>query len=337
MKKFIYKIIGFILIPVAILLILELIIFYLKPYFFSETILDNIYCNKSGNYEWINEIKSDSLIILSASSSVRYGLSCKILNDLSEQKYAFVNLAMDARDPIETYFILKHLNLKKIKKIYFSLDPWIYTKRYYMHRNNYFYLDFSFIEILKYSYEHDKSSFMKRYKSFALYILPNKCKNNSALNLIIPENFGSLAIERSANKKSANNFNAPINNFFQIEKYSWSKLQFQYLSKIADLCKREKIELTLFITPKRSDYSKFYKSKCIKIHNEFVSNIEKEKISLRVFGKYDQLESIGDTIYFSDIYHLNKLGQERYSHIFYEMINREMYDFTKNYEWFLKK
>ena len=58
----------------------------------------------------------------------------------------FINLAMDARDPIETYFILKQIDLKDVKAVYFGIEPLIYTKRYYKYRNAYLYLDMDFLK-----------------------------------------------------------------------------------------------------------------------------------------------------------------------------------------------
>ena len=83
-------------------------------------------------FNFQNQIKLDSIKILSGSSSVKYGLSCTVLNGLAQEKYKYVNIAYDARDPIVTYFILKNIDLKNVSTIYFGLDPWIYTKRYYI-------------------------------------------------------------------------------------------------------------------------------------------------------------------------------------------------------------
>jgi hypothetical protein len=249
-----------------------------------------------------------------------------------------VNIAMNARDPIATYFIIKSLDVKKISAVYLGLDPWIYAKRYYMHRNSYFYLDFKLKEILKYSKEHDKSAFLKRYKNL-LSLCKNKllslCKNKTAkyseTDTSIPNDFGSVSLNRTDV-----NFN-DYGDWFQIESYGWSDLQFSYLRKIQDLCATNNIKFTLFIPPKRSDYSNSYKKHFKEIHFDYVNRLYKNGITAPVFGKFDQLDNIGDSLFFADAYHLNKKGQNRYSEIFYDMTLQKNEYFTKNYKWFDKK
>ena len=172
MKKFGFRVLLFFGAPLLFIGSLEIFIYQFKEELLLEPQLEHIYKQEARNYSWVNNINSDSLKILSGSSSVRYGLSCTILNGLSSNKYNYVNIAMDARDPIQTYFILKNLKLKNVSEIYFGLDPWIYTKRYYMYRNSYLYLDFNFTQILKFANEHDQSAFLKRYKSLIKYFLP---------------------------------------------------------------------------------------------------------------------------------------------------------------------
>ncbi|SEH05330.1 hypothetical protein [Candidatus Venteria ishoeyi] len=214
---------------------MEISIYKFKEELLSEQNLESIFKQDAKNYAWVNNVNSDSLKILSGSSSVRYGLSCTILNDLSSNKYNYVNISMNARDPIQTYFILKNLDLKNVSAIYFGLDPWIYTKRYYMFRNKYLYLDFSFMQILKFSKEHDKSAFLKRYKSLIASILPHNLNVSTIENQKIPEDYSSIVLD-----SKAINFNGLTYNLFQIDKYGWSELQFIYLKKIAEFCNIKK-------------------------------------------------------------------------------------------------
>lgn len=326
MRRFLFKIFYFILLPAIILFILEISILVMKPNLLSESSLDNIFGYSYYDYQWISNLKNDSLIFLAGSSSVKCGLSCSILNRLSEQKWGYVNIARLAGDPIETYFILKHLNLSKVRKIYFGLDPWIYTKTYYEHRIKYLYLDFSFIEALKYNFQHDNRCMLKRYLFFFKYETPRKHKTNSDK---IPDDFGSAAGEGVAR-----NFNNPINKWFKIEEYGWSELQFQYLKKIEDLCKENRIYFAVFIPPKRSDYLNIYKTKCKQIHNEFIDNLNKVNFSAPIFGTFNQLDDVGDYELFVDGVHLNKNGQKKYSEIFYELTKNIKDIFNENHLWF---
>jgi hypothetical protein len=329
MKKFGFRLLIFFGIPLLFFGLLEIFIFEFKEELLSEQNLESIYKQDAGNYAWVNNVNADSLKILSGSSSVRYGLSCTILNYLSSNKYNYVNIAMDARDPIQTYFILKNLDLKNVSAIYFGLDPWIYTKRYYMHRNKYLYLDFSFMQILKFSKEHDKSAFLKRYKSLIASILPHNFNVSTNKNQKIPDDYGSIVLD-----SKAINFNDSAYNWFQIDKYGWSELQFIYLNKIAKLCNIKKVEFAVFIPPKRSDYSKDYKENCSLIHNEFLNNLVDENFNSQIFGKFDQLDSLGDFDNFKEAYHLNKNGQNKYSKLFYELAKNRKSVFSKDYLWF---
>lgn len=331
MKKFGFRLLIFFGIPLLFFGLLEIVICQFKEELLSEQNLENIYKQDAENYAWVNNLNSDSLKILSGSSSVRYGLSCTILNDLSLNKYSYVNIAMDARDPIQTYFILKNLDLENVSTIYFGLDPWIYTKRYYKYRNKYLYLDFSFTQILKYSKEHDKSAFLKRYISLISSILPHNSNVSTNKNQKIPKDYGSIELN-----SRAINFNDLAYSWFQINKYGWSELQFIYLKKIAELCNIKKIEFAVFIPPKRSDYSKDYKDNCSLIHNEFLNNLVDQNFNSKIFGKFNQLDRLGDFDNFKEAYHLNKNGQKKYSKLFYELAKNKKNTFSKDYSWFNK-
>ncbi|MBK6913556.1 MAG: hypothetical protein IPH11_07780 [Ignavibacteriales bacterium] len=334
MKKFLQKILGFVLIPLFIIVALEIGTYIWGHHMFKENSLDNVFHNESAQYSWINTIGQDSIVVLAGSSSVRYDLSCKELNTLSSNQFKFVNIAMDARDPIATYFIIKNMNLKKVSAIYFGLDPWIYTKRYYMNRNMYMYLDFNFGDILLFSKEHDKSALIKRYKSLATFmfssIFSNKKKSNNVASEV-PIDYGSVALDRHAV-----NFDSPVNNWFQIDKYGWSDLQFIYLKKLMNLCVSKNVKFGVFIPPKRSDYSYIYQNDCKFIHNEFVSKLMFYGITAPIFGQFDQFDSIGDSIYFADAYHLNREGQKKYSELFYNMMQNDKTKLTHKYDWFSK-
>jgi hypothetical protein len=331
MRKFFVNLFYFSIVPLFIFGSIEICICTLKTRLFSENNLEKIYKNDAYDYDWIKSLKGDSLTVLAGSSSVRYGLSCKILNEMSPNNNKYVNIAMDARDPIQTYFIIKNLGIKNISAIYFGLDPWIYAKRYYMHRNSYLYLDFSFFEFLNFSKEHDKSSFIKRYKSFFKYLFTNEQHTIYNENFTTPIDFGSVVL-----KGKAVNFNQPINESFQLDKYGWSDLQFEYLKKISELCKEKNIKFAVFIPPKRSDYSKVYKEKCNLIHDEYLKKLVNVGFNSSIFGVFDQLDKMGNEDNFTEAYHLNKKGQDLYSKIFYELTTKQMSSFSKSYDWFTK-
>jgi hypothetical protein len=323
MKQFISRLSIFLVIPLILFGSIELAIYKLKKNIFSEKNLENIFYEDGNKYNWIEKIRSDSLNILSGSSSVRYGLSCNKLNNLSSNNY--VNTAMDAGDPIRTYFILKSLNLKNVSNVYFGLDPWVYSKRYYKHRDKFMYLDFSFLEILKFSQEHDKSAMLKRYKSFIGFITPYKFVNSESKKFSIPKDFGSVALEREAS-----NFNDSPSDWFQIEKYGWSEIQFEYLQKISELCYSRNWNFSVFVPPKRLDYLKVYRKECKSIHKEYLEHIDNTGFNSPIFGKFSEIDDFNA---FNDAVHLNKIGQEKYSEIFFNLTKQSNSPFTKEYDW----
>jgi hypothetical protein len=328
MRKFVFKLMGLSIIPIAFLISIESIIFFKRVDILSEEKMEKSYLTVGQSCQWINKIQSENKILLLGSSCVRYGLSCSKLNELSKDSLSFINLAMDARDPIETYFILKQIDLKNVKAAYMGLDSWIYAKSYYKYKNSYLYLDMDFITSVKYTIEHDRNLFLKRYKAFFTYLFPT---NNIKREFVssIPNDFGSVKL-----CSKPINFNEPIYKWFQIDKYGWSQLQFIYLNKIDSLCKVKNINFYVFITPKRSDYTATYKLKCDNIHSQFVANIVKEGLKAEVFGKLNQLNKVGDYDLFQEAYHLNSNGQIVYSSIFYEMILTKKEKFSQKYSWF---
>lgn len=209
------------------------------------------------------------------------------------------------------------------------LDPWIFTKKYYKSRNRYFYLDFSFLETVKYLIEHDKNALAKRYSSLLTYFNnASKFPAPESVIAIPPDDFGSVTL-----KKTAVNFDCP-EDYYQIASYGWSALQFNYLKKIQDYCIHNNINFSMFIPPKRSDYSAYYKIYMEKDHNDYLENMIQSGISAHIFGKFDQLELMGDSVFFSEAYHLNGKCQNKYSEIFYEMTLLANEQFSKKYDWF---
>jgi hypothetical protein len=85
---------------------------------------------------------------------------------------------------------------------------------------------------------------------------------------------------------------------------------------------------------KRSDYSMHYKEKYDTIHKEFIDKILKTELEAPIFGKFNQLDNYGDRVNFAEAYHLNEIGQVKYSKLFYELSQKEITPFSKQYSWF---
>lgn len=331
MSLFSRKLIQFFLIPILFLLFIESYICLSKQTIFSDKKMESIFANVVDNYQWVNDIEHNKVFLL-GSSSVRYALSCSKLNELSKDSLAFINLAMDARDPIETYFLLTKLDLNGVRAVYYGLDPWIFAKNYYKYRNAHLYLDMNFATAFIYNVAQDKTALKKRFKALINYSLfPN---NSSQVNFYekkqtIPMDYGSVKLE-----SKPINFNEPINKWFQIDKYGWSQLQFIYLAKILSFCRDKNIDFYAFVPPKRSDYTTTYKQKCNEIHQDFVNHLIAAQFDCPIFGKFDQLDTLGNDNLFQESFHLNAQGQAVYSEIFYKMMQQKKEPLTRNYKWF---
>jgi hypothetical protein len=85
----------------------------------------------------IYEISRSPTIIFMGSSTARHHIDTEVVqksNDLLAGEV--LNIGMNASTPIENYtLILNNTDLfKNAKSVFYSLDPWIYSKTYYKYR-----------------------------------------------------------------------------------------------------------------------------------------------------------------------------------------------------------
>ena len=328
MKKFLLQFFYFSLVPVFLILVIEIFITCYHDLLFSEQRLEKLFKNDIVDYEWIPLLNNDSIHLLAGSSSVKYGLSCSQLNELNPDRSCYVNMAYDARDPIATYFILKNLDSKKISSVYLGLDPWIFAKQYYKHRNSYYYLDLNIFQTILFTFQHDKTAFLQRYKVL-LSVLLNEKPIVSSIKRVVPPDFGSVALTRIPK-----NFDEKPIEMFQIKTYGWSDLQFTYLKKIIDYCKAKQIPFSMFIPPKRTDFIKAYKADCAEIHQDYLKHLQEKEIQGPIFGTFDQLEKQGDAHCFVDGIHLIQQGQQQYTELFYRLTQERKAVFSVEYQWY---
>lgn len=312
MRKFLYRFLLFSLLPLLTLLVLEIWISTKHKQLFQEEKLEQVFRQKANAYQWVNSIKHPKKVFLLGSSSIKYGLSARELNRLAADSLAFMNLAADARDPIETYFILKQLDLSTVKAMYMGIDPWIYSRNYYRNRHQYLLLDLPFAKAVRYSKDYDLRLFAKRYK--ALFHIPDPDHPAAIVQTAIPADFGSVGLT-----KKPVNFNDPVSKKFRLKEYEWSELQFIYLNKIDSLCHSMGISLTTFYPPRRMDFINDYESNCPDIQASFLTQLQKSGFTKPIKSSIRSLQPGNDSL-FADAYHLNKAGQETYSRHFFSFV-----------------
>lgn len=317
--------------------IIEISISGMRERLLSENNLERSFGCIKEKYAWFDKLQHKNKIILTGSSSIRYGICTDVLNQLSKDSVQFVNLAMNARDPLEIYFLLKNLDLKDVKTVYLGLDPWVFSKHYYMSRSysyvvNSLYFDYGQLELLRCFAEYDKQIYQKQVLELYDYYFPPKAAK-CVLNDSMPADIGCVKWDYGQQE-----MNATVNDMFQVDKYGWSGLQFGYLMKIVKLCKEHDIDFNVVIPPKRADYCDYYRADCKEIQKEYVAHLLAVNFNAPIYGSFDQLNSYKGTNdrgtdLFEDHFHLNEKGQQVYSRVFWEMIHQPKINFTADYKW----
>lgn len=291
-----------------IILVFGITIFYPRMVISYEKLVE-AHNDQIQSYQWTAEVDSIDGIIL-GSSTLRYGLSSNLLK--SKEYAQWVNFSMDARDPIVNFILLKEYCSKiKPKIVLVGLDPWIYSKKYYQHRNNILLNDLNSWEKFNYLISVDyllPIKLIKNYLNKSDTYKPNKIK--------IPSDFGSVKLSRTAV-----NFNEVNEDWFEINKFGWSNIQFEYLLKIKNLCDENGILLVFVVPPKRKDYIEVSLSKF-----ESENKLWWEKISTilpneNIVGTYDALSQQNQDSIFAEAYHLNDKGQVVFSSYLKTAIN----------------
>ncbi len=318
MNSFLRRTFLFLFFPLLFGILCELNISLFKDDIFHESELAEIFYPLSSRYKWVDKFDTEEKVYLTGSSSIKYGLSCNALHELSDKKFVFLNLADDARGAIETYFILKNIDLKEVKHIYLGVEPWFFSKRYYYHRDIYFYLNFNFWEAFTFFIMQDKFIFMRRYIAFARYLFPlfNRMVYSQTPKTEVPYNNGSVILT-----KPPSNFDVTSEDIFDIDKYGWSDIDFDYFKKIDLLAKAHNIEFTFVVTPKRSDFTSLYKSSFKQCHNQFVKELLNHGFNGSIIGRFDLFEEYPSDSMFIDAFHLNKCGFNAFTTRFWTLMN----------------
>ena len=323
MKRLFQQTIKFFLILAGIVAGLECIIIFDGDKL-NEPHLDRAHAQLQKDYCWVNNIHKNK-VLLCGSSTIKYSMDCRLLNELNNDTLAFINLAHFSRGPIETYFILKSLDLSDTKELYLGIDPWIYVKNYYKNKNKALLVDFNSFEIIHYSYRNGNQLFFQRYLHYFKGLTGTETTNCSTA---IPAEFGSATIN-----KTPANFNELIYSWFEIENFGWSKLQFEYLKKIDTLCKKHNIKFTLIIPAKRNDFVQDYCTSCQSFHKEFITQLDELHLDSYIIGSFDELIEDDQDQYFIESYHMNETGQKAYSKVFQKYRNKKTSKINLNYNW----
>lgn len=275
------------------------------PYYFLKT-------SRTFSYE------TQPKIIIMGSSMSRHHVDPQIVTKANNLKLGTViNIGMNTATPLENFqLILANQPLfKSVHTVYYSLDPWIYSKGYYKHRP---------VERLLLS----RAEWKSLKKVFKIYdkqillwrkvlteILTSKPK---VTRLSIENNFGFhplLSKEKSTMIPKDNDFKQ-----YEIHQdLSIDETQFKNLAYISKYCENNNINLVFFnspksqhVTKKLKKYNQFYKDTFNLLYSElgairYVGSIKP--------GSYDLTKKD-----YYDPYHLTKSGAIKFTE---KLFNRQ--------------
>lgn len=282
-----------------------LLIVFLYTTSVNEQKLTGAYAGEISGYSWATQCGPVEGIVL-GSSSLRYGLSAK---GISDSGHKWLNFAYDARDPIVMYLLLKnYYPLLRPKRVIVGLDPWIYTKTYYAYRNKIMYLDLN-RDVLVRFLKKDVNAPIKKLQIYARDMAGRyKAKPKiSSKQIPVPEDYGSVKL----NVKAVN-FEAD-KDWFELERTGWSEVQFEYLQKLNEFCKANGVTVVYVFPPKRDDFIAAAQGKFKRENEEWWVRINAAIPGAKVLGSYDVLGAENQLEIFAEAYHLNGVGQGKYS------------------------
>lgn len=295
------------------LVALVIIVFKIWGSALATYLVPNYFYKHSRLYEVITSPK----VVFMGSSTAQKHIDTEIVqksNNLLEGEV--VNIGMNASTPIENYaLILKNPDLfKNVEAVFYSFDPWIYSKTYYKYRR---------IERVLWSKEEWDIAKLEyqldgKYLSSWKYYLKEWNKSSKGPIRLSKENqFGFKPI--IGVKKESDNKKDEFKSFRLFKDLGVDTLQIKYLSKIKEHFKNSNVDFFFYISPqKRSaveDLSVF-KS----FHNQIFAAIFKEMGEIEIIGNINPSNCKLSDEFFFDNSHLNHMGAIIFSRCYFRDI-----------------
>lgn len=327
-KKFVFFALIF---TIIILLFRKESINILNKYFFEESFI----------YDRGHWIKNDNLnpkLVFLGSSMTRHTIIPDIIAKNSNLKQGdIVNLGMNAATPYEMYLTFKKNidSFRNVQVVFYNLDPWIFSKKYYVHKK-YEKTLWTFEEWEKYS--NDKG--LRNYLNYKTTLFKESI---SKPNYSKPKfkDFGYEPLECKEEYKLETK--EVIEDFFKDiindGNHAISFFQLEYLKKLKQIVEANNSKFVILYVPNQESYTKNI--------NEFNSDYNKSL-------EYHLNKYLGDTIQhgtfcsssiglenkldFFDRHHLCDNGAKKYSFylgdIFTTITNLKPIKFNINYKCF---
>ncbi len=327
-KKFVFFALIF---TIIILLFRKESINILNKYFFEESFI----------YDRGHWIKNDNLnpkLVFLGSSMTRHTIIPDIIAKNSNLKQGdIVNLGMNAATPYEMYLTFKKNidSFRNVQVVFYNLDPWIFSKKYYVHKK-YEKTLWTFEEWEKYSNDKGLTNYLN-YKT----TLFKESINKPNYNMPSFKDFGYEPLEckeeyKLETKEGIEDF---FKNIINDENHAISFFQLEYLKKLKQIVETNNSKFVILYVPNQESYTKNI--------NEYNSDYNKVL-------EYQLNKHLGDTIQygtfcpsiiglenkldFFDKSHLCDKGAKKYSFylgdIFTTITNLKPIKFNINYKCF---
>ncbi|MBL4861442.1 MAG: hypothetical protein JKY09_00280 [Crocinitomicaceae bacterium] len=270
------------------------------------------------NYSWTKKLDNPPKVFLMGSSTMKFGLSPSIIaHELDYHSGEVINLAENARSPIQSFYLLNTLDdeqFDSLDLVIYGIDKWIFSKAYYEHNKELLY-DLDVSQSTDLYFKAEKDIHFNELLGISTYKRIVGDYETRVDQLDVPIDFGAGVLEQKPK-----NFRDPVKHLFGGEMYSFSNIQFNYLKKIQDFFQEKGVKLVLLSTPRRSDWRLDYKNTCRGINSEFDQRLKKKMGSTLLLNHYEIIHDTLEHEYFNDGIHLNKLGQKYYSSWFCKQI-----------------
>lgn len=299
--------------------VLYILIFTTIILFIRKETIDNLnqyFFEKSFIYDRGHWIKKDNLfpkVVFLGSSMTRHTIIPEIIAKNSNLKEGdIVNLGMNAATPYEMYLTFKKNigNLKNTEVVFYNLDPWIFSKKYYVHKK-YEKVLWTFEEWEKYS----KDKGLKNYTNYKTTLFKeSRSKPNYNKPKFIDFGYEPLECKTEYKLETKDEIEIFFKDIIDDGNYAISSFHLKYLKKLKNLVENNNSKFIILYVPNQESYTKNI--------NQFNFNYNKaleEKLNEYLgetlqYGTFcPNTISLENTLDFFDRHHLCSNGAKKYS------------------------
>ncbi len=302
-KKFV---LSLLLLTVGILLLRKESIDILNKYYFEQSFIYD-------RGHWITKDNLQPKLVFLGSSMTRHTIIPEIIAKNSDLKEGdIINLGMNAATPYEMYLTFKKNidSFKKVEVVFYNLDPWIFSKKYYVHKK-YEKSLWTFEEWEKYS----KDKGLKNYLSYKTTLFKESI-NEPNYNKPKFKDYGYEPLECKNEYKLETR--DEIEKFFKDiiddKNYALSNFQLEYLKKLKNLVEDNNSKFIILYIPNQESYTKNINQFNSDYNKALEDNLNKYLGDTIQYGTfYPNSIGLENNLDFFDRHHLCDNGAKKYS------------------------